>query len=491
MASIHCIDQLPTSQPAEERPYTPFGSALQLWHDERPEILVSGPAGTGKSRACLEKLHSCAEEFDGIRGLILRKTRESLVESALVTWEQHVVPPDHPCLRGPARASRRVYRYPNGSEILVGGLRASGKDMTQKIMSTEYDIVYIQEAIELTAEDWEKVTTRLRNGKLPWQQLIADTNPDAPTHWLKKRCDAGATAILESRHEENPVLWDRAVGKWTEKGAKYIAKLDALTGNRKQRLRYGRWVQAEGVVYSEWDRAKHIISRDKGIPADWARFISIDFGYTNPFVALFWARDPDGRLYCYRQIYLTGRIVAEHAKQIREIHNAGYPVGAASKPPAAVVCDHDAEDMATLRQCLPGWNIVPARKSIDRGIEAVKARLAPAGDGKPRLYFIDGNLVQRDQELDDQKRPVCTEEEFDSYVWSKGNAKAGGTLEKDEPTKENDHGMDACRYMVAHLDLESAKGTVPKTTQLLHTPNMGAPGGTSQGLPAWMRGRRR
>ena len=33
------------------------------------------------------------------------------------------------------------------------------------------------------------------------------------------------------------------------------------------------------------------------IPTDWSRYLSIDFGYTNPFVAQWWALDHDGRLY--------------------------------------------------------------------------------------------------------------------------------------------------------------------------------------------------
>jgi phage terminase large subunit len=477
MVSILSPDQILDRPPKpEERPYVPYGSALDLWWDDRPEILVSGPANTGKSRACLEKLHFCAEQHPGMRGLMLRKTRESLIESALVTWEQHVVPADHPCLRGPARAGRRVYRYPNGSEIIVGGLRASGKDMTQKVMSTEYDMAYIQEAIELTVEEWEKTTTRLRNGKMPVQQLIADTNPDAPTHWLKKRCETGRCVMLESRHEENPTIWDREKKAWTEKGVLDMAKLNALTGNRLQRLRYGRWVQAEGVVYPEWDRAIHIIDKPKGIPTDWPRFMSIDFGYTNPFVAQWWAQDHDGRLYCYRQIYMTGRIVAEHAQRLRELNAKDWPAGH-SKAPRVVVCDHDAEDMATLRKELK-WNIVPARKSVSRGIEAVKARLKPAGDGKPRLFFVRGNLDQRDPELDDAKRPTCGEEEMDCYVWNTA---------KDEPIKENDHSADALRYMVTYFDLQdkmSGKpGFIPNLTGRPVMPQ-GVP------LPGWMQGRR-
>jgi phage terminase large subunit len=49
--------------------------------------------------------------------------------------------------------------------------------------------------------------------------------------------------------------------------------------------------------------------------------------------------------------------------------------------------------------------------------------------------------------LIDAKKPWCTEQEFTDYVWS--NKKT-----KEEPVKENDHGMDAVRYAVMHVDGE-------------------------------------
>src|SRR3990167_5067145 len=62
------------------RPYQPFGACLDLFYTRADEVLISGPAGTGKSRACLEKLHLCASKYPGMRGLMIRKTRESLTQ---------------------------------------------------------------------------------------------------------------------------------------------------------------------------------------------------------------------------------------------------------------------------------------------------------------------------------------------------------------------------------------------------------------------------
>ena len=55
----------------------------------------------------------------------------------------------------------------------------------------------------------------------------------------------------------------------------------------------------------------------------------------------------------------------------------------------------------------------------------------------------------REVALAEARKPTCTEEEVDGYVWSL----RGGRRKGEEPLKEGDHGMDAMRYMVAHLDL--------------------------------------
>ncbi len=437
----------------ERIPYVPHGACWDALHLQAPEVLVSGPAGTGKSRACLTKLHLCAEHNPGLRALVLRQTRESITESALVTFEQHVVPPRHPCLRGAQRPFRSSYHYPNGAEIVVRGLRQGGTDQAARVMSAEYDLVYVQEATEIREESWEALTTRLRNGRMTFQQLLADCNPDKPTHWLKRRCDGGRTILLESRHTDNPRLWDS--NGWTPEGVTYLAKLDALTGPRRDRLRYGRWVQAEGVVYDGWDTAVHLIDRFD-IPPAWPRLWCVDFGYTNPFVWQAWAIDPDSRLYRYREIYHTRRLVEDHARQIRHLTK--------SEPaPAAIICDHDAEDRATLERHLD-LPTMPALKEVSAGIQAVASRLKVAGNGRPRLFLLRDSLVERDHELDGAKRPCCTEEEFDGYVWDAGTGAGKG----DKPVKRDDHGMDAIRYLVWSLDgvREEAEEDVNECTVL-------------------------
>ena len=425
--------------------FAPRGAALQAFESREGELLLSGPAGTGKSRALLEKLHIAALKYPGMRGLIIRKTAVTLTTTALVTWNKFVTPEAQAngtvTWYGGSMQEPAQYVYSNGSRIIVGGL-----DKATKIMSSEYDMIYVQEAIELSITDWENLTTRLRYGVMPYQQLLADTNPGAPTHWLNQRCESGAARMLYSRHEDNPRLYDVDSGEWTAEGKRYLAKLDQLTGVRKARLRHGRWVAAEGVIYDEWDPEIHHVPAFP-VPDDWARYWAVDFGFTNPFVLQCWAEDHDGRLYLYRELYHTRRLVEDHARKILSIV---APDGDWIEPrPRKIICDHDAEDRATLAKHL-GMGTTAANKTVSRGIQCVQARMRVQPDGKPRILIMQGALAERDGKLKDAGKPSSTVEEIPGYIWE---PERDGRPSKDEPHKDDDHGCDAKRYMVAHRDI--------------------------------------
>jgi PBSX family phage terminase large subunit len=423
--------------------YEPWGTARQIMSARDPELLVSGPAGTGKSRACLEKVHTMCLINPGMRALIVRKTLSSLGSTALVTFREHVAKESlqvgHVEFYGGSPQEPPQYRYTNGSVIVVGGM-----DKATKIMSSEYDMIYVQEAIELTENDWEALTTRLRNGKVSFQQLLADANPSTPTHWLKQRCDRGLTRILNSKHEENPTLFTRE-GTLTDVGRSYISKLDNLTGVRYARLRKGQWVAAEGLIYEDWDPNVHVVDKFD-IPEVWPRYWSIDWGYTNPTVIQMWAEDPDGRLFLYREFYMSRRIPADHAVAVLKVVAPG---GQWIEPkPTFIVTDHDQNDRIAFERGV-GLSSRNAKKDVLNGIQAVQSRIRIAGDGKPRLFLVRGALVERDNNLVDAKRPICTEEELPGYVWDISE----GKQPKEKPVKEDDHGCDALRYMVAEKEL--------------------------------------
>ena len=249
------------------------------------------------------------------------------------------------------------------------------------------------------------------------------------------------------------------MGAFNEAGTAYLARLEQLTGVRYLRLRKGIWAGVEGQIYEEWDEAVHVIDPFP-IPADWTRYRSIDFGYTNAFVCQWWAEDHDGRLYLYRELYGTQRIVSDWAEEILRCERSPPEIFGertsflSSQVPDSTperirrtVSDWDAEDRATLESC--GIGTVPACKFVVPGIECVQKRLRRAGDGRPRLYVFKNCTVAIDPRLREAKKPASTREELAGYVWA---PPLPNRAPKEEPLKMHDHGCDALRYMVAEID---------------------------------------
>jgi phage terminase large subunit len=393
-----------------------------MWRDKNLVVLATGSAGGGKSRAAAEKVHAYLLKYAGATGLMLRKAREYCKASIVPFMAQSVIGDDP---RVTMIKSENRFVYENGSVLWWGGMKDDDQREALRSIGQEggLDIVWMEEANAFSELDFEELLARMR-GRAAWPQVIMTTNPGAPSHWIYKRIiQGGEGSVYYSGAADNP-----------HNPAGYIDTLNRLTGVLRSRLVEGRWVQAEGAVYDEWDDAVHLIDPFP-IPSDWRRFRSIDFGFTNPFVCQWWALDPDDRMYLYREIYMSGRLVEDHARQIVALEQ-GEAIDWS-------VSDHDAEDRATLER--HGVYTNPARKEVSPGINAVKQRLRVQEDGKPRLYLMRGALVEEDTRLREAKKPVSTLEEMTGYVWQKS---ADGRPVKEQPVKLDDHGMDALRYAV-------------------------------------------
>lgn len=407
---------------------------MEPWKYIGPTMLLTGSAGGGKSRLAAEKVHGYLLRYPNAMGLMLRKIRQSMTNSTVLFMDREIIGSDPRVRHYP---SKLRFEYANGSVLAYGGM--ANEEQREQIRSIGtaggVDIVWMEEATGFTETDYNEVLARMRGKAAPWTQVILSTNPDVPTHWIYQRLMVGGEAqVYKSSALDNP-----------SNPASYIDNLQKLTGILYDRLVLGLWKQAEGAVYDTYDPTVHVIDPIP-IPPLWRRIRAVDFGYTNPFVCLWFAMDNDGRMYLYRELYHTGRIVEDHARQIVEL-SQGERI-------EATVCDHDAEDRATLER--HGIPTMGAKKDVSPGLQAVAQRLRVAGDGKPRLYLFRDALVERDRELAKAYKPLCTVDEFPAYVWQ---VSKDGRPVKEVPVKVNDHGMDAMRYAVMYID------GVPRTLQ--------------------------
>ena len=414
----------------EYHEYRPGGAAAALFVNKDPEVLIEGPAGTGKTRAVLEYINWLCEEYPGIRVLLYRKTRTSMSESVLVTWEEKVLWDGHPARTGDAqRNTRQHYKYPNGSHVVVGGM-----DNSDRIMSTEYDVAACFEATEVTQEDWEKVSSRLRNNVMPWQQAIADCNPGSQYHRLNQRANQGLMTRLLSRHTDNPSVTEQ-----------YLERLKALKGARYDRLFKGLWVSEEGLVYDCFDPATHIVKKqDLACEMKW-HFASVDWGYRAPGCCQVWGVDGNHNLYRVAEVYRVEKPYEWWADVIADLH-AEFNLTAVVCAPA----EPRSIDMLNDRLGAPGGRSVErlARKAdndIMAGLDMVRWALEPEGGKAPRMMFVSNSLRHgRDPKLTEAMAPCCSEEEFPGFVWYK---QQDGKPVKEMPDPAcPDHALDCVRY---------------------------------------------
>jgi predicted phage terminase large subunit-like protein len=214
--------------------------------------MLSGPAETGKTLACLWLLNELALDNPGLQAAIVRKTYKSMPGTVLETFEKKVLPVAPSDALSPVaafggmRPERYIY-YANGSTIWVGGM-----DNPDRILSAERDVIYVNQAEELSLEEWETLLTRAtgRAGHIDVPFVMGDCNPAWGSHWILKRSEAGQLVRVNSRHEDNPVLYDQETGELTEQGRRTLGVLDSLTGVRYQRLRLGKWItEMEGALW--------------------------------------------------------------------------------------------------------------------------------------------------------------------------------------------------------------------------------------------------
>jgi phage terminase large subunit len=405
--------------------FDPLPWQIAPWRDRSRIMLLTGSAGGGKSRLAAEKVHAFLLRYPGAVAICLRKAREYASKSVVYALKTAIGA--DPSVR--YNGSELMFHYDNGSRIFVAGMQDESQVQALRSINGDgaADIIWAEEANAFAQDDHNELLARLRGKVSPWQQIIYSTNPDYPGHWIKQRLmDGGEAKTYFSRAEDNPY-----------NPTSYADTLAMITGVKHQRLVLGLWVQAEGAVY-EFDDAIHVVDPFP-IPAEWRRFRSVDFGYTNPFVFQWWAMDGDDRMFLYREIYMSGRTVRTHAEQANRLSTG--------ESCEATVADHDAEDRATLAES--GIYTIPADKAVSVGIGKVQERLRLAGDGKPRLFIMRGATVEIDGVLDASYHPTSTLSEMPGYVWEQPR---DGRAAKEVPLKVNDHGMDALRYAVMYAD---------------------------------------
>lgn len=272
-------------------------AAREADRDDGPvEITAGGARGPGKSHGIFSQaaLDDC-QRVDRLKVLFLRKTALSAKESFDDLIEK--------ALLNKARFSRsnNTIIFPNGSRILLGGF--NNEDDIDKYVGVEYDLIVVEEMNQLTEEKIEKLKGSLRTSKPNWRpRLYGSFNPGGVGHgYVKARYVIPRRIMSEKRTRFIPATY--RVNPYLNK--EYIEYLESLPGDLGRAWRDGDFDLFAGQFFKEWRYEVHVV-QPFTIPDDWRRFFALDYGFNHPLSIGWYAVDPDGRVFRYKELVQSG-----------------------------------------------------------------------------------------------------------------------------------------------------------------------------------------
>lgn len=286
-------------------------------------------------------------------------------------------------------------------------------DSSEKIKSTEFHYVFMEEANEFTLLDYRILSMRMSGQTTPDQpnQMFLSLNPSDEFSWINQKLIHQADVeVIQSTYLDNPFLSDEYI--------KIIEDLKDVDPVLYKIYALGQWAQIENIIYTNY-------TIESVFPVEYKdEFYGLDFGYNNPS-ALVHVGMYDGEVYLRESLYETHLTNQDLIAKLKTLNvNKKTPIYADSAEPARIEEIYKA-----------GYNIKPAKKSVLDGIDTVKRY-------KLHLHEEDANTIK----------------EIRSYKWKED--KNGNVL--DEPVKFNDHLQDSIRYgLFSHYNRPAQITAVP------------------------------
>jgi phage terminase large subunit len=253
------------------------------------QVLMSGSAGSGKSLSLCAKAIQQAQ-IPGNTFLLLRKWLVNLKSSTLRTLldgEGKRPPMLPPGTYRHNRSEKLIHLY-GGGDIVYAGV---GDDIT-RIRSIPCGAVGVDECTELSEDEWDELRIRPRIA-VGSGQIYGVCNPADTAHFLYRRF------ISPERHPDSRVIFGLSKDN-IHLPAHAQKALSQLTGAVGERMREGRWLGFDRLIYGNLPAGCFTGQMADEIQIkEW--YISIDYGFTNPTALLLAGMDGDDRLWVYKE----------------------------------------------------------------------------------------------------------------------------------------------------------------------------------------------
>lgn len=275
-------------------------------------------------------------------------------------------------------------------------------DQPQKVRGRKRDVLYINEANEITLEDWRQLLLRTTG------RAIIDYNPSDEYSWIYEEVIPREDAdFFKTTYKDNPFLPQETIDE--------IERLQKADANYWRVYGLGERGASQARIFTHFQECAQLEGKLVAY--------GLDFGYTNDPSAIVKLSTDGEALYVEELLYRTGMSNRELAEFLK-----GEGVG------REIVIADSAEPKSIDEIHRYGINIHPARKgadSIRTGIQYLKS--------KP-LYVTSGstNLLK----------------ELRNYKYKED--KNGRVL--NEPLDAFNHSIDALRYAASHSHLRPNYG---------------------------------
>lgn len=255
------------------------------------------------------------------------------------------------------------------------------------------------------------VEQALARCSLEGAKFFFNCNPEHPYHWFYiewiKKCKEKNMLYIHFSMEDNPSLSKKVIDRYKS----------LYSGAFYERFVEGKWVTAEGLVYSMFDSNRHIRQCDGKISC---YYLSCDYGTVNPFSLGLWGKCGN-KWYRTDEYYHSSRDTGvqltdeEYYSKLKKL--------AGERKIEAIVIDPSAASFIQTIIRHKEYKVLKANNDVLSGINRVCQALK-----NDEIFFS----------------PACkdTLREFSIYRWD-------NSIKQDAPKKENDHAMDDIRYFVS------------------------------------------
>jgi phage terminase large subunit len=266
----------------------------------------------------------CRKTYPALRGTVMRDFLTILKDHEIYSEDDH-------------SKTASEYRL-NGNTIEFISL-----DMPQKIRGRKRDLLFANEANELTFEDWQQLLFRTN------EKVIIDFNPSEEFHWIYDHVlPRKDVEFYQTTYKDNPFLGSEIKSE--------IERLKEIDENYWRVYGLGERGQAKSLVYT--------FSTTKEIPKE-AKLVSygLDFGYSSDPTSLVRTYILDDNMYVDELLYRTGMTNQDIANEMKVLGlDRSNEIFADSAEPKSI------EEIYRM-----GWNVKPTIKgSINIGIDIIR-----------------------------------------------------------------------------------------------------------------------